>query len=210
MGRRISDVATALFAEDRYQDYLFAHGFGVEMAEALAELWHRRIREELGIAGEDGPSVQDWFRQGYRGSRYSFGYAACPDLEDQAELFKLIDPRDRRRAHRRVHAPPRAVHLGDRRPPPRGFKYFNAVRPFVPLGPAQHPDVLTLDVAAGEQAGRASPPQVLHRVRQIAEICARQTGYLGIPGDHGEQPLDIAGVEGLGQRVDRVRLLIVT
>jgi 5-methyltetrahydrofolate--homocysteine methyltransferase len=93
MGRRISDVATALFAEDRYQDYLFAHGFGVEMAEALAERWHRRIREELAIADEDGPSVQDWFRQGYRGSRYSFGYAACPDLEDQAELFKLIDPR---------------------------------------------------------------------------------------------------------------------
>jgi len=93
MGRRISDVATGLFTEDRYQDYLFAHGFGVEMAEALAERWHRRIREELGIADEDGPTVQDWFRQGYRGSRYSFGYAACPDLEDQAELFKLIDPR---------------------------------------------------------------------------------------------------------------------
>jgi 5-methyltetrahydrofolate--homocysteine methyltransferase len=92
MGRRISEVAQALFAEDRYQDYLFAHGFGVEMAEALAELWHRRIREELGIAGDDGPSAQDWFRQGYRGSRYSFGYAACPDLEDQAKLFQLIDP----------------------------------------------------------------------------------------------------------------------
>ena len=93
MGRRISDVAAGLFAEDRYQDYLFAHGFGVEMAEALAELWHRRIREELGVADDDGPSVQDWFRQGYRGSRYSFGYAACPDLEDQAKLFQLIDPR---------------------------------------------------------------------------------------------------------------------
>ncbi len=93
MGRRISDVAARLFAEDRYQDYLFAHGFGVEMAEALAELWHRRIREELGIADQDGPSVQDWFRQGYRGSRYSFGYAACPDLEDQAKLFRLVDPR---------------------------------------------------------------------------------------------------------------------
>jgi 5-methyltetrahydrofolate--homocysteine methyltransferase len=93
MGHRISDVAAGLFAEDRYQDYLFAHGFGVEMAEALAERWHRRIREELAIADEDGPSVQDWFRQGYRGSRYSFGYAACPDLEDQAELFKLVDPR---------------------------------------------------------------------------------------------------------------------
>jgi 5-methyltetrahydrofolate--homocysteine methyltransferase len=92
MGRRISDVAQGLFAEDRYQDYLFAHGFGVEMAEALAELWHRRIREELRIAEDDGPSVQDWFRQGYRGSRYSFGYAACPDLEDQQKLFQMIDP----------------------------------------------------------------------------------------------------------------------
>jgi 5-methyltetrahydrofolate--homocysteine methyltransferase len=91
MGRRITQVAQKLFAEDRYQDYLFAHGFGVEMAEALAELWHRRVREELDIAGDDGPTPQDWFRQGYRGSRYSFGYAACPDLEDQAKLFKLVD-----------------------------------------------------------------------------------------------------------------------
>jgi 5-methyltetrahydrofolate--homocysteine methyltransferase len=92
MGRRISAVAQELFADDRYQDYLFAHGFGVEMAEALAELWHRRIREELGIAGYDGATARDWFRQGYRGSRYSFGYAACPDLEDQEKLFRLVDP----------------------------------------------------------------------------------------------------------------------
>ncbi|MCC5946984.1 MAG: homocysteine S-methyltransferase family protein [Nitriliruptoraceae bacterium] len=94
MGRRISTVAQELFAQDRYQDYLFAHGFGVEMAEALAELWHRRIREELGMADDDGPTPQDWFRQGYRGSRYSFGYAACPDLEDQTKLFQLVDPGD--------------------------------------------------------------------------------------------------------------------
>jgi 5-methyltetrahydrofolate--homocysteine methyltransferase len=92
MGWRISEVAQGLFAADRYQDYLFAHGFGVEMAEALAELWHRRVREELHIADADGPTKEDWFRQGYRGSRYSFGYAACPDLEDQAKLFQLIDP----------------------------------------------------------------------------------------------------------------------
>ncbi len=92
MGRRISDVAQQLFADDRYQDYLFAHGFGVEMAEALAELWHRREREELGMVADDGSTPQDWFRQGYRGSRYSFGYAACPDLEDQEKLFQLIDP----------------------------------------------------------------------------------------------------------------------
>ena len=92
MGHRITEVAADLFAQDRYQDYLFAHGFGVEMAEALAELWHRRIREELGIAGEDGATPQDWFRQGYRGSRYSFGYPACPNLEDQEPLFRLVDP----------------------------------------------------------------------------------------------------------------------
>jgi 5-methyltetrahydrofolate--homocysteine methyltransferase len=92
MGSRISEVAAGLFAEDRYQDYLYTHGFGVEMAEALAELWHRRMREELGIAGEDGPTPQDWFRQGYRGSRYSFGYPACPRLEDQELLFRLVDP----------------------------------------------------------------------------------------------------------------------
>ncbi len=91
MGRRITQVAQRLFDDDRYQDYLFAHGFGVEMAEALAELWHRRVREELGIVDDDGPTPHDWFRQGYRGSRYSFGYAACPDLEDQEKLFKLVD-----------------------------------------------------------------------------------------------------------------------
>ncbi len=91
MGRGISRVAHDLFAEDRYQDYLYAHGFGVEMAEGLAELWHRRVREELGIEGDDGPTVKDWFRQGYRGSRYSFGYPACPDLEDQVKLDRLLD-----------------------------------------------------------------------------------------------------------------------
>ncbi|MDX1510124.1 MAG: methionine synthase [Nitriliruptorales bacterium] len=90
-GRRISEVAQELFATDEYQQYLFAHGFGVEMAEALAELWHKRIREELGITDEDGPDKQAWFRQRYRGSRYSFGYAACPDLEDQAKLDQLLD-----------------------------------------------------------------------------------------------------------------------
>ncbi len=92
MGPRISEVAQDLFAADRYQEYLYAHGFGVEMAEALAEGWHRRIREELDIAGDDGPTPHDWFRQGYRGSRFSFGYPACPDLEDQTKLFRLVDP----------------------------------------------------------------------------------------------------------------------
>jgi 5-methyltetrahydrofolate--homocysteine methyltransferase len=91
VGQRIGEVAAELFADDRYQDYLFAHGFGVEMAEALAELWHRRVRDELGIDGGDGPDKESWFRQHYRGSRYSFGYAACPDLEDQTRLAQLLD-----------------------------------------------------------------------------------------------------------------------
>ncbi len=91
MGRRISKIAQDLFNADRYNRYLHAHGFGVEMAEALAELWHRRVREELGIADDDGPTVKDWFRQTYQGSRYSFGYAACPDLSDQVVLDGLLD-----------------------------------------------------------------------------------------------------------------------
>jgi 5-methyltetrahydrofolate--homocysteine methyltransferase len=91
VGRHIAERAAELFAEDRYQDYLFAHGFGVEMAEALAELWHRRMRQELRIADEDAGTKEGLFRQGYRGSRYSFGYAACPNLEDQERLLRLVD-----------------------------------------------------------------------------------------------------------------------
>ncbi len=91
VGSRMSEVTAQLYEQERYQEYLFAHGFGVEMAEALAELWHRRVREELGIADADAPTVGEWFRQGYRGSRYSFGYPACPDLGMQVTLSELID-----------------------------------------------------------------------------------------------------------------------
>ena len=80
MGERISEEAAHLFAANEYQEYLFAHGLGVEMAEALAEFWHRRIREEWGFAAEDGPSLAGLFRQQYRSGRYSWGYPACPDL----------------------------------------------------------------------------------------------------------------------------------
>jgi 5-methyltetrahydrofolate--homocysteine methyltransferase len=62
------------------------------MAEALAELWHKRIREELGIAGDDAADMRELFDQGYRGSRYSFGYPACPDLEEQTRIFELLRP----------------------------------------------------------------------------------------------------------------------
>jgi 5-methyltetrahydrofolate--homocysteine methyltransferase len=90
MGPRASETARELFAADRYQDYLLAHGLGVEMAEALAEYWHRRIREEWGFADEDGPTLTGLFRQQYRGGRYSFGYPACPDLEDNAKVVELL------------------------------------------------------------------------------------------------------------------------
>ena len=92
MGSRISEHTRALFEGDSYQDYLYWHGMGVEMAEALAEFWHRRVREDLGIAADDGPTPQDLFAGRYRGARFSFGYPACPNLEDQALLFELLRP----------------------------------------------------------------------------------------------------------------------
>ena len=92
MGRRVSERARELFAQNKYQEYFYLHGFGVEMAEALAEMWHQRIREELGIAGDDAADPKGLFDQGYRGSRYSFGYPACPNLEDQKQLFELLEP----------------------------------------------------------------------------------------------------------------------
>jgi 5-methyltetrahydrofolate--homocysteine methyltransferase len=92
MGRRASEYSQHLFKSDNYSDYLYFHGLSVEGAEALAELWHKRIREELGIAGNDAQNLNELFRQGYQGSRFSFGYPACPNLEDQAKLFELLDP----------------------------------------------------------------------------------------------------------------------
>jgi 5-methyltetrahydrofolate--homocysteine methyltransferase len=92
VGRRASDVTRQLFEEHNYTDYLYLHGLSVESAEALAELWHKRMREELGIAGDDSADLARLFRQEYRGSRYSFGYPACPNLEDQAKLCALLQP----------------------------------------------------------------------------------------------------------------------
>jgi 5-methyltetrahydrofolate--homocysteine methyltransferase len=92
MGSRASEYSHELFKSDNYADYLYFHGLSVEGAEALAELWHKRIREELGIAGEDAADVRKLFQQKYQGSRFSFGYPACPNLEDQAKLFELLDP----------------------------------------------------------------------------------------------------------------------
>ncbi len=92
MGERVSEVAGALFAENAYRDYLELHGLSVQLTEALAEYWHARVRDELGFAGEDAEEVEKLFRQSYRGSRYSFGYPACPDLEDRATLVRLLRP----------------------------------------------------------------------------------------------------------------------
>jgi 5-methyltetrahydrofolate--homocysteine methyltransferase len=92
VGTRASDAAQELFKANRYQDYLYLHGFGVESAEALAELWHKRMRQELGFGSEDSPKVRELLQQGYRGSRYSFGYPACPNLEDRAKLIELLRP----------------------------------------------------------------------------------------------------------------------
>jgi 5-methyltetrahydrofolate--homocysteine methyltransferase len=91
MGPAVSERTAKLFADDRYQEYLLLHGVGVEMAEALAEYWHRRMREEWGFAGEDGPTLTGLFRQQYRGGRYSWGYPACPDLEDNEKVLHLLD-----------------------------------------------------------------------------------------------------------------------
>ncbi|HSW44641.1 MAG TPA: methionine synthase [Phycisphaerae bacterium] len=93
-GSRASEVARQWFAEDRYRDYLYLHGLSVEVAEALAEYLHKQIRVELGIADQDARDIRKLFQQGYRGSRFSFGYPACPSLDDQAKLWPLLRPQD--------------------------------------------------------------------------------------------------------------------
>lgn len=92
MGKKASEHSAQLYADNNYKEYLYFHGLGVETAEALAELFHKRIREELGIAGKDAKEIKRLFSQGYQGSRYSFGYPACPNLEDHTKLFDLLNP----------------------------------------------------------------------------------------------------------------------
>ncbi|WP_027501841.1 methionine synthase [Rhodococcus sp. UNC363MFTsu5.1] len=98
MGQPIADFANELFAANSYRDYLEVHGIGVQLTEALAEYWHRRVREELVLAGghnlaeQDPEDVEEYFKLGYRGARYSFGYGACPDLEDRAKMVALLEP----------------------------------------------------------------------------------------------------------------------
>ncbi len=90
VGQQASDTARAWFDDNRYQDYLYLHGLSVEMAEAMAEYTHKRIRAELGFAGEDDRDMEKLLSQSYRGSRYSFGYPACPNLADQEPLLRLL------------------------------------------------------------------------------------------------------------------------
>jgi 5-methyltetrahydrofolate--homocysteine methyltransferase len=92
VGPRATEESRRLFEANRYTDYLYLHGLSVETTEALAEFWHKRMRQELGIAGDDSPHIRELFTQHYRGSRYSFGYPACPDMSDQQRLFDLLDP----------------------------------------------------------------------------------------------------------------------
>src|SRR5581483_8923699 len=92
MGGRISEAANELFQANAYRDYLELHGLSVQLAEALAEYWHARVRAELGFSGEDPQEMRDMFALKYRGARFSLGYGACPDLEDRAKIAALLRP----------------------------------------------------------------------------------------------------------------------
>ena len=93
MGQSISDAITELFQANLYREYLELHGLSVQLTESLTEHWHARTREELKIDGSDSKDLKDIFDQGYQGSRYSFGYPACPDLEQQVQICELLDPK---------------------------------------------------------------------------------------------------------------------
>jgi 5-methyltetrahydrofolate--homocysteine methyltransferase len=92
VGSKATTICKQLFEDDEYTEYLYLHGLAVETAEALAELWHKNIREQLSIHADDAPETRKLFTQHYRGSRYSFGYPACPNMQDQEILFRLLQP----------------------------------------------------------------------------------------------------------------------
>ena len=92
MGQSVSEATAELFARNEYREYLELHGLSVQLTEALAEYWHARIRQELGVGDSDDPALQGILDQGYQGSRYSFGYPACPDLSAQVQLCELLEP----------------------------------------------------------------------------------------------------------------------
>ncbi|MGH3451074.1 MAG: vitamin B12 dependent-methionine synthase activation domain-containing protein, partial [Haloechinothrix sp.] len=98
MGQPIADYANDLFTANAYRDYLEVHGLGVQLTEALAEYWHRRVRQELhfstgdAVSEEDPADLEEFFKLGYRGARFSLGYGACPNLEDRAKIVQLLEP----------------------------------------------------------------------------------------------------------------------
>jgi 5-methyltetrahydrofolate--homocysteine methyltransferase len=92
MGQSISDAISKLFNANLYREYLELHGLSVQLTESLTEHWHARTRQELGIDKDDSKDLKEIFDQGYQGSRYSFGYPACPDLEQQVQICELLDP----------------------------------------------------------------------------------------------------------------------
>jgi 5-methyltetrahydrofolate--homocysteine methyltransferase len=92
MGAQVAKATAELFGRNAYREYLELHGLSVQLTEALAEMWHARVRDELGFGAQDDDDLDAILRQGYRGSRYSFGYPACPDLADRAVLVDLLDP----------------------------------------------------------------------------------------------------------------------
>jgi 5-methyltetrahydrofolate--homocysteine methyltransferase len=94
MGGRVSEATGELFAKNSYRDYLELHGLSVQLTEALAEYWHTRVRRELGIGDQDSDNIEDFFRLGFQGARYSFGYPACPDLADRAKVARLLRPEE--------------------------------------------------------------------------------------------------------------------
>ncbi|MFD3995659.1 methionine synthase [Streptomyces sp. NPDC058583] len=92
VGSKIGEATAKLFESDSYREYLELHGLSVQLAEAMAEYWHARVRAELGFGGEDPDAVEDMFDLKYRGARFSLGYGACPDLEDRAKIAELLRP----------------------------------------------------------------------------------------------------------------------
>jgi 5-methyltetrahydrofolate--homocysteine methyltransferase len=92
VGSKVSNATGELFEKNAYRDYLELHGLSVQLTEALAEYWHARVREEIGFAAEDPGDLDGILKVDYRGCRYSFGYAACPDLEDRAKIVRLLRP----------------------------------------------------------------------------------------------------------------------
>ena len=92
MGPKVSEATAELFAKNAYREYLELHGLSVQLTEALAEYWHARVRQELGLGDSDPEDIEDFFKLRYRGARYSLGYPACPDLADRAKIARLLEP----------------------------------------------------------------------------------------------------------------------